>query len=67
MPRPAPRMARCVQHKRTSKTIPVCGRSTDVIIVDGLFILHWESVRGLCDVTLFTGACGGRAGGQAGG
>jgi uridine kinase len=43
-----------VHHRRTPATLSVCGRATDVIIVDGIFVLWSDEVRNLCDVTLFT-------------
>jgi len=41
-------------HARTDVTLPISGAQVDVVIVDGIFVLHDEDVRALCDVTLFT-------------
>lgn len=42
-----------VTHKRTDKTTHVCGKSTSVIIIDGIFALWAPRVRSQCDVTIF--------------
>ncbi len=39
-------------HKRISATTRIQG--ADVVIVDGIFTLHVEQVRAVCDVTMFT-------------
>ena len=39
-------------HKRIQATTEICG--ADVVIVDGIFTLHVEQVRRVCDVTMFT-------------
>jgi uridine kinase len=43
-----------VTHRRTDATTLVSGRTTDVVILDGIFVLHAEGVRTQCDVTIFT-------------
>lgn len=32
----------------------VSARNTDVVIVDGIFVLHNEKIRNNCDITIFT-------------
>jgi uridine kinase len=41
-------------HSRLSETVRISGSHTDVVIVDGIFVLHQEIVREKCDVTIFT-------------
>jgi len=42
------------RHRRLEETTLLCGADTDVLILDGIFVLYAESVRAACDVTLFT-------------
>jgi uridine kinase len=42
------------RHLRTADARPL--RATGCVIVEGLFTLHWEEIRGLLDVKLFVAA-----------
>jgi uridine kinase len=41
-------------HKRLAETTPLRGCETDVVIVDGIFVLYSEALRATFDVTIFT-------------
>lgn len=42
-------------HKRDPVAVTkVCARETDVVIVDGIFVLQNERIRNSCDITIFT-------------
>jgi uridine kinase len=41
-------------HRRLPESTPLRGCETDVLILDGIFVLYSEAVRLACDVTIFT-------------
>ena len=42
-----------VHHRRTGTTTRICGSTTAVVILDGIFVLWSERVRNVCDFTIF--------------